>query len=154
MELYLCRIVKSIKVINYKELAQLQLEEGAKPVAEITEEMLWENSKLLQTRRGQETDWKLTMETLTLTHSRLASMRGIAALLNLRQLNLSHNMIEKIEAVQHCRLLEELNLEENKITKIEKLEGLVYLKKLELGKNKIARIEGISNLQNLMQLSL
>jgi Leucine-rich repeat (LRR) protein len=109
--------VKAVKVVNYKELAQLQIEEGAKPIADITEEMLWENSKMLQSRL-QESDWKGNMETLTFTHLRLASMKGIATLPNLRQLNLSHNLIEKIEAVENCRLLEELNLEENRITKI------------------------------------
>lgn len=138
--MFLYKTVKSLKCINHKELSQLQLEESEKPLMEITEEMIKENTKILQTKGLQEHNWKLSIENLSVTHCRLASMRGLETLVNLRQLNLSHNLLTQIDYIQHCKLTEELNLEENRITRIEKLGELIYLKKLELGKNRIARI--------------
>jgi Leucine-rich repeat (LRR) protein len=120
LELFLYKLIKSLKCVNHKELTQLQLEEHDKPLTEITEEMIKENSKIMQTKGLQEHNWKLSIENLILTHCRLASMRGLETLVNLRQLNLSHNLIEVIDFIQNCKLME-LNLEENRISRIERL---------------------------------
>jgi hypothetical protein len=134
------------------KFVQFQLEENSTNT--ISDDMLRENCKIMQSKTLDSVDWKLSIESVSLTHIKLASMAGLEQLHNLRHVNLSSNEISEISAIDHCKLLEELNLEKNCISRIQKLEGLVYLKKMELGKNRITCIEGIATLNNLLQLSL
>nr|VVW86882.1 unnamed protein product [Nymphaea colorata] len=120
------------------KFVQFQLEENSTNT--ITDDMLKENCKIMQSKTLDSADWKLSIESVSLTHMKLASMAGLELLHNLRHVNLSNNEISEISAIDHCKLLEELNLEKNCISRIQKLEGLVYLKKMELGKNRITRI--------------
>lgn len=65
-------------------------------------------SKTLETVNNN--DWKLSIESINLTHMKLSSMEGLQHLNNLRQINLESNLITRIECIDSCKLLEELNL--------------------------------------------
>lgn len=65
-----------------------------------------ENCKIMQSKTLDSIDWKLSIESVNLTHMKLSSMKGLEGLLNLRQLNLSNNQIDKIKYIDHCKLLE------------------------------------------------
>ena len=69
-----------------------------------------ENCKIMQSRTLDSDDWKLSIESVNLTHMKLSCMRGLDELHNLRQLNLSNNQIQEIRYIDNCKLLEELNL--------------------------------------------
>lgn len=47
----------------------------------------------MQSKTLDSSDWKLSIESVALTHMKLSSMRGLEKLYNLRQLNLSNNQI-------------------------------------------------------------
>ena len=72
--------------------------------------MMRENCKIMQSRTSGSSNWKLSIESVNLTHMKLLSMRGLEELHNLRQLNLSNNQIQEIRYIDNCVLLEELNL--------------------------------------------
>ena len=58
--------------------------------------MMRENCKIMQSRTLDSDDWKLSIESVNLTHMKLSCMRGLDELHNLRQLNLSNNQIQEI----------------------------------------------------------
>lgn len=87
----------------------------------ISDELLKYNCKIMQSKTLDDlnnSDWKLSIESINLTHMKLSSMEGLESLTNLRQINLESNLITKIECIDSCKLLEELNLENNLISKI------------------------------------
>lgn len=65
-----------------------------------------ENCKIMQSKTLDGVDWKLSIESVNLTHMKISSMRGLEGLTNLRQLNLSNNQITAIQFIDHCKLLE------------------------------------------------
>ncbi len=87
----------------------------------ITDDMLRENCKIMQSKTLDSADWKLSIESVSLTHMKIASMTGLEHLLNLRHINLSNNEISEICYIDQCKLLEELNLEKNNISRIQRL---------------------------------
>ena len=64
----------------------------------------------MQSKTLDSADWKLSIESVTLTHMNLSSMTGLEQLHNLRHINLANNEISEINYIDHCKLLEELNL--------------------------------------------
>ena len=72
--------------------------------------MLKENCKIMQSKTLDSADWKLSIESVTLTHMNLSSMTGLEQLHNLRHINLANNEISEINYIDQCKLLEELNL--------------------------------------------
>jgi len=59
----------------------------------INDEMLKENCKIMQSKTLDSIDWKLSIESVTLTHMSLSSMSGLEQLINLRHINLANNEI-------------------------------------------------------------
>jgi Leucine-rich repeat (LRR) protein len=53
--------------------------------------MLKENCKIMQSKTLDSIDWKLSIESVSLTHMKLSSMAGLEQLHNLRHINLSNN---------------------------------------------------------------
>ena len=99
-------------------------------------------------------DWTSQVEVLQLNYQKLASLRGIEVLKNLRRASFIGNMIKELKGIEACRTLEELSLEDNLISEIGSLSGLSLLKKLDLGRNFIRKIQGLDQLSCLTQLSL
>ena len=64
----------------------------------------------MQSKTLDSADWKLSIESVTLTHMNLSSMTGLEQLHNLRHINLANNEISEINYIDQCKLLEELNL--------------------------------------------
>lgn len=60
----------------------------------------------MQSKTLSGVDWKLSIETVTLTHMKISSMKGLEGVVNLRQLNLSNNQISVIQYIDSCKLLE------------------------------------------------
>lgn len=59
----------------------------------INDDMLKENCKIMQSKTLDSIDWKLSIESVTLTHMSLSSMSGLEHLVNLRHINLANNEI-------------------------------------------------------------
>jgi hypothetical protein len=53
--------------------------------------MLRENCKIMQSKTLDSIDWKLSIESVSLTHIKLSSLIGLEQLSNLRHINLSNN---------------------------------------------------------------
>lgn len=70
---------------------QMELEEGNSNL--INDEMLRDNCKIMQSKTLDSADWKLSIESVNLTHMRLSSMTGLEQLVNLRHINLANNDI-------------------------------------------------------------
>lgn len=70
---------------------QFQTEENSTNT--INDEMLRENCKIMQSKTLDSVDWKLSIESVSLTHIKLSSMAGLEQLHNLRHINLSNNEI-------------------------------------------------------------
>lgn len=67
--------------------------------------MLKENCKIMQSKTLDSADWKLSIESVTLTHMNLSSMTGLEQLHNLRHINLANNEICEINYIDQCKLL-------------------------------------------------
>ena len=59
----------------------------------------------MQSKTLESSDWKLSIESVNLTHMTLSSMKGLEGVQNLRQLNLSNNCITAIKHIDSCKLL-------------------------------------------------
>lgn len=59
----------------------------------------------MQSKTLDSADWKLSIESVSLTHMKLSSMAGLEHLHNLRHVNLSNNEINEISGIDHCKLL-------------------------------------------------
>lgn len=53
--------------------------------------MLKENCKIMQSKTLDSADWKLSIESVSLTHMKLSSLTGLDLLHNLRHINLANN---------------------------------------------------------------
>ncbi len=84
----------------------------------------------------------------------ISEMKGLEALVNLRELDLKGNHITEISGLDTLRKLEVLYLTYNNISEIKGLENLVNLKRLWLDHNDIREIKGLATLTHLEQLNL
>ena len=78
-----------------------------------------------------------TLEELDLYDNLISHIKGLDALMCLKNLDLSFNKIKHIKNISHMRELTDLYLVQNKIQKIEGLEHLSKIRNLELAANRI-----------------
>ena len=71
------------------KFVQFQKEENSTNT--INDDLLRDNCKIMQSKTLDSVDWKLSIESVSLTHIKLSSMVGLELLHNLRHINLSNN---------------------------------------------------------------
>ena len=81
-------------------------------------------------------------------------LKGLKALINLKELDLSGNFISEIKNLEPLKNLRILDLSENYINEIKGLESLVQLEVLNLEHNNLEEIKNLDNLTNLRKLNL
>nr|MDO8116817.1 leucine-rich repeat domain-containing protein [Candidatus Sigynarchaeota archaeon] len=86
--------------------------------------------------------------------SSIFDIKGLDALVDLKELDLSGNHITRIEGLDHLKSLKTLWLIGNQVQRIEGLDSLTELVDLRLSKNKILTIQGLETLKNLKNLEL
>ena len=104
--MHLSKILPDLKWLNHLPREKfLLLEKEEKITNEISDELLKENCKIMQSKTLDSIDWKLSIESVNLTHMKISSMRGLEELVNLREINLSNNQISCIRFIENCKLL-------------------------------------------------
>ena len=84
-KMHLAKILPDLKWLNHLPREKfLLLEKEEKITNEISDELLKENCKIMQSKTLDSIDWKLSIESVNLTHMKISSMRGLEELVNLR----------------------------------------------------------------------
>ena len=81
-------------------------------------------------------------------------LKGLEALINLKELDLNGNLISEIKNLEKFKNLRILDLSENYINEIKGLESLVQLEVLNLEHNNLEEIKNLDNLTKLRVLNL
>jgi Leucine-rich repeat (LRR) protein len=98
-------LVPSLKTLNDVPVDELFSVED-KYMNDVTPEIIREPGRIVQAKiLYSEHEWQ-AIESMSLAHCKLRSMKGLAGLTMLRSLNLSHNAIKEITDIASCKLLD------------------------------------------------